>query len=152
MVGFTANAKVLVERLAKYLRLSDIFLDVATDEDMTGGGKEVAVLHLIKKIEKKGIPVPKDRLVFVGDSIRGDIGILSKVKAADNKINGQGILVLKDKQALIQIKKEISSDPILRNIADLIEVNGLVVDDVPLDEKGKPMLWSRFRRDFMEKL
>jgi len=40
MVGFTANAKVFVEKLAKYLRLSDLFLDIATDEMMVGGGRK----------------------------------------------------------------------------------------------------------------
>ena len=39
MVGFTANAKVFVDKLAKYLNLADIFLDIATDETMAGGGK-----------------------------------------------------------------------------------------------------------------
>ena len=74
MVGFTANAKVLVDKLAKYLKLSDIFLDIATDETMQGGGKEVAIKYLIDELESKGIPIPKGRMIFVGDSLRGDIG------------------------------------------------------------------------------
>lgn len=152
MVGFTANAKVLVERLAKYLGLSDIFIDIATDETMAGGGKEVAIHSLISKVEEKGVPVPKDRLVFVGDSIRGDIGTSLTARGKDQEISGQGILVLKDKAALIEIKKQISENPDLRALADTIDIQGLVVADVPLDDKGKPMLLSRFRSQFLEKL
>ena len=152
IVGFTANAKVLVERLAKYLGLSEMFLDIATDEMMAGGGKELAVASLFKEIEAKGILVPKDRLIFVGDSLRGDIGILTKVRELDSKVNGTGVLVLKDKDSLIEIKKEISGDPSLRALADQMEIEGLMVDSVPLDPKGEPRLWSRFRGEFMERL
>ncbi len=152
MVGFTANAKQLVEKLAKYLKLSDIFIDIATDETMAGGGKEIAVLSLIKNMEEKGIKVPKDRLIFVGDSLRGDIGISNKLKQIDSTISGKGVLVLKDKKALIEIKKQISENPDLKHIADSIDIEGLVVEDVPTDEKGKPMLLSRFRGKFMDKL
>lgn len=152
MVGFTANAKVFVEKLAKYLKLSDIFLDIATDETMAGGGKEIAIHYLINKLESKGISIPKDRLIFVGDSIRGDIGSSITARLKDKEIYGQGILVLKDKDALIQIKKQISEDPKLKSMVDSIDIHGFVVDEVPLDEKGNPMLLSRFRDKFFEKL
>jgi phosphoglycolate phosphatase-like HAD superfamily hydrolase len=152
MVGFTANAKVFVDQLAKYLKLSDIFLDIATDETMAGGGKEIAIQDLIYKMEEKGIPVPKDRLIFVGDSLRGDIGTSLTARLHDSAIRGQGILVLKDKAELIAIKKQISGNQKLRDLADSMNINALVVEDVPLDEKGNPMLYSRFRQKFLEKL
>ena len=152
MVGFTANAKVLVDRLAKYLKLSDIFLDIATDETMIGGGKEIAIPLLIDKLEAKGIPVPKNRLIFVGDSLRGDIGTGLIAGEKGKTISGQGILVLKDKEALLEIEKQINKEPELRHIADSIDVHGLVVGDVPVDEKGNPMLLSRFRHQFLKKL
>jgi phosphoglycolate phosphatase-like HAD superfamily hydrolase len=152
MVGFTANAKVFVDKLAKYLNLSSIFLDIATDETMAGGGKEVAIHHLINLLESKGIPMPMGRLIFVGDSLRGDIGTSLKAREKDEGIFGQGILVLKDKNELIEMKKKISSDPELRHIVDSINVQGFVVDDVPLDEKGNPVLHSSYRKEFLEKL
>lgn len=152
MVGFTANAKIFVEKLAKYLKLSDLFIDIATDETMSGGGKELAIDYLISKLELKGISVPKDRLIFVGDSIRGDIGTSLKAKEKNKEISGQGILVLKDKKALIEIKKQISEDTNLKHMVESIDIHGLIVEDVPLDEKGKPMLLSRFRDKFYEKL
>ena len=152
LVGFTANAKVLVDKLAKYLKLSDFFIDIATDENMTGGGKEIAIHHLIARLEAKGVPIPKGRLIFVGDSLRGDIGTSLKAKGKDQDLSGQGILVLKDKAALVEIKKQINGDPELRAIVDSINIHGLIVSDVPLDEKGNPMLLSRFRGQFLEKL
>lgn len=150
MVGFTANAKVFVDKLAKYLKLSDVFLDIATDETMVGGGKEIAIGCLIEKLESKGIPIPQNRLIFVDDSLRGDIG--TGLNVNKKIISGQGILVLKDREALLEIQKQISADQKLRQIADNIDVHGLVVSDVPLDEKGNPMLLSRFRRQFLTKL
>ncbi|MFA6520547.1 MAG: HAD family hydrolase [Candidatus Paceibacterota bacterium] len=147
MVGFTANAKVLVEKLAKYLGLSDIFIDIATDETMAGGGKEIAIKHLMGVIESKGIRVPKDKLIFVGDSLRGDIGT-GRGLGFKNK----GILVLKDKDELIAIEEQINSDPELRKLADTINIEGLTVEDVPLDDKGNPILLSRFRKQFLKKL
>ena len=152
MVGFTANAKVFVDKLAKYLKLSEIFLDIATDETMSGGGKEIAIQHLIGKLESMGISIPEGRMIFVGDSLRGDIGTSLTARGKNAGIFGQGILVLKDKNALIEIEKQINSDPKLRQIADNIDVYGFMVDDVPLDEKGNPILLSRFREKFLKKL
>jgi phosphoglycolate phosphatase-like HAD superfamily hydrolase len=152
MVGFTANAKVFVDKLAKYLKLSDIFLDIATDETMAGGGKEIAIHHLISLMEGKGIPMPKGRMVFVGDSLRGDIGTSLKAREKNEGIFGQGILVLKDKNELIEMKKKISADPELRRIVDNVNVQAFVVEDVPLDEKGNPVLHSSYRKEFLEKL
>ncbi len=116
MVGFTANAKVLVDKLAKYLKLSDIFLDIATDETMQGGGKEVAIKYLIDELESKGIPIPKGRMIFVGDSLRGDIGTSLTARENNAGIFGQGILVLKDRDALLEIERQIDTDPKLRHI------------------------------------
>ncbi len=152
MVGFTANAKVFVDKLAKYLRLSDIFIDIATDETMAGGGKENAIHYLINKMKEKGINVPKDRLIFVGDSLRGDIGSSLVAHDKDKEIHGQGVLVLKDKEELIQIKKEISEDPNLRDLVNKMEIHGFVEKDVPKDENGEPMLLSIYRDKFLEKL
>jgi phosphoglycolate phosphatase-like HAD superfamily hydrolase len=152
MVGFTANAKVLVDKLAKYLKLSDLFLDIATDETMVGGGKEVAIHYLLVKIKEKGILIPKERLVFVGDSIRGDIGISMLAKHKDSEIHGQGILVLKNKKDLIEIKKQIDEDPEINKLVRSIDIHALIVEEVPTDEHGKPMLLLRDMEKFWEKL
>ncbi len=152
MVGFTANAKVFVEKLAKYLKLSDIFLNIATDETMVGGGKEIAIAHLISEMESKGISVPKGRLIFVGDSLRGDIGMSLLAHKKDSQIFGQGILVLKDRQALVETERQISADSKLREMADKVNITAIIIDDVPLDDKGSPILLSRFKDKFLQKL
>lgn len=152
IVGFTANSKELVYKLAKYLKLSDSFIDIATDEDMAGGGKEIAIEYLLKKVSDKGLNIPKNRLIFVGDSLRGDIGSSLKAHVKDPEIIGQGVLVLEDKDALVKIKKDISENPDLKQIAESIDVQGLVISEVPVDENGNPILLSRFRKQFLEKL
>jgi len=152
MVGFTANAKVFVVKLAKYLKLSDIFLDIATDETMAGGGKEVAIHKLINMMKEKGIPIPTGRMIFVGDSIRGDIGTSLTAREKNEGIFGQGILVLEDEKALLEIREQINQDAKLRRIVDNINVSGFVVDNVPLDEKGNPILLARFKEKFLKKL
>ena len=151
MVGFTANAKVFVEKLAKYLGLSDIFIDIATDETMSGGGKEIAIHHLIKMAEEKGIPVPKSNLIFVGDSIRGDIGTSILANKKDNEIHGQGILILKNKEELIKIKKQINEDPELYKLVNSMEINAFMTDNA-IDSNGEVTLASYNRDKFLERL
>jgi phosphoglycolate phosphatase-like HAD superfamily hydrolase len=159
MVGFTANAKIFVDKLAKYLKLSEIFLDIATDETMAGGGKEIAIHHLINEMEKKGLKMPERRMIFVGDSLRGDIGTSIKAREKNEGIFGQGILVLEDTKALIEMEKQINENPELRRIIDEMNrddklggVYGFVVENVPLDEKGNPVILARFREKFLKKL
>lgn len=152
MVGFTANAKVFVEKIAKYLGLADLFIDIATDETMAGGGKEIAIHKMIQELENKGIPVPKNRLIFVGDSIRGDIGSSVLANNKDKEIYGQGVLVLKDKKALIEIKKQINENPEINKLVRSINVNAFIVDEVPLDKNGNPILFSFGHYNFLEKL
>ena len=152
MVGMTANGKVFVDKLAKYLNLADVFLDIATDEVITGGGKEVAISYLIKNLELKGMKVPKDNLIFIGDSMKGDIGVCLLAQEKDFEIKGQGVLVLKDKKALIEIKKQINEDIEIKRIVDSMAVCGFVIGDVPLDGQGKPTLLPVFYDKFLEKL
>ena len=152
MVIVTANAKVFADRFTKYLDFTDYFLDIATDEDIVGGGKEMAIPNLIKKLERKGIKIPKSRLIFVGDSLRGDIGICLVAQEKDSNIKGQGVLVLKDKKSLIEIKKQINEDEKIKKIIDSMEVYGFVTENVPLNEHGNPILLLTSNRKFLEKL
>jgi hypothetical protein len=127
-------------------------LDIATDEDMEGGGKEIAIDLLIKKLEAKGLSVPRRRLIFVGDSLRGDLGS-SLIKVGEKmNIRGTGVLVLKDKNAFLEIQKQINTDESLKRIAESMDIYGFVVSDVPLDERGKPLLLSRYSKKFLRKL
>jgi hypothetical protein len=96
--------------------------------------------------------MPEGRMIFVGDSLRGDIGTSITAREKNAGISGQGILVLEDNDALIEMEKQISANPELRHIADSIDVYGFVVGNVPLDERGDPMMLSRFREKFLKKL
>ncbi|GEM_PF-1091569 len=152
MVGMTANQRDFARAIVKYLGLSELFIECATDEDMTGGGKDVAMSYLIGKLEAKGIPVPKDRLVVVGDSIRGDVGSAKKFSESGVP-RPKGILVMKDKQAIEVVKEQISKDPKLQEILNLVNTQALSIKDVPISSvTGKPILASGQRGKFLEEL
>jgi len=53
---------------------------------------------------------------------------------------------------LIENEKKINADPELQHIVASIKVQAFVVGDVPLDEKGNPILYSSYRNEFLEKL
>ena len=100
---------------------------------------------------KKGVDVPEDRLIFVGDSLRGDIGSGLTARLKNKEISGgQGILVLRNRKDLFEIEEEINKNPDLRLMADSMKIYGFIVEDVPLDEKGNPMLLSRFQDKFLK--
>ncbi|MFZ2204964.1 MAG: hypothetical protein WAV23_00015 [Minisyncoccia bacterium] len=142
MFGFTANAASFVKRLAVYLKLSDYFLDIATDETMEGGGKEIAVGKMLEIARNKGILIPKEQLIFVGDSIRGDIG--SGVHFCKNNMGfkGYGILVVEDAVALNEIRHLVNTDEYINSIIKMIPTYAFVVNDVPKNKEGNPSLLS----------
>ncbi len=141
MFGMTANGKKFVETIAKYLGLPDLFIDIATDEDMVGGGKEIIIPKLIKKLEDKGVKVSKEKLVIVGDSLSGDIGSGYRYKDENNEIFIKGILVLKDMDELDRIKKQIADNEELQKIIKNTDTEAFVVENVKTNEKGVPSLF-----------
>lgn len=152
MFGMTANGQKFVGTIAKYLNLSDLFIDIATDEDMIGGGKEVIIPKLVKQLEDNGVTVSKEKLIIVGDSLRGDIGSGFKYKAGGEEIQIKGILVVENKQELHTIQEQISQDKDLQQITNHTDTEAFVVDSVPIDIDGEPLLFSKGRRDFLFKL
>lgn len=141
MFGMTANGKKFVDTIAKYLGLSELFIDIATDEDMVGGGKEIIIPKLIKNLEDRGIKVSKEKLVIVGDSLSGDIGSGYRYKDNGNEIFIKGILVLKDMEELNEIKNQITCNEGLNNIIKNTDTEAFVVDNVKLDDNGSPSLF-----------
>ncbi len=142
MFGMTANGKKFVGTIAKYLNLSDLFIDIATDEDMVGGGKELIIPKLIKKLESKGIKVPEDKLVIVGDSLLGDIGSGFRYKDSGKEISIKGILVLKNMEELTEIKNQIANNAELKKIVKNTDVEAFIIDNVKINENGIPQLFS----------
>ncbi|HEY5589356.1 MAG TPA: hypothetical protein VIK86_10450 [Candidatus Paceibacterota bacterium] len=151
MFGMTANGKKFVHTIAKYLNLPDLFIDIATDEDMVGGGKEIIIPKLISKLENKGIKVSKEKLVIVGDSLSGDIGSGYRYKDNGQEIFIKGILVLKDMGELIKIKKQIVNNPEMEKIIKNTDTEAFIVDNVKIDNKGIPLLFSD-KNNFLIKL
>lgn len=152
MFGFTANARVFVEKLSMYLGLSDYFLAIATDETMEGGGKEIAIEKLLLLAENKGLEIPKEQLIFVGDSIRGDVGSGAMFCKNHNGYSGYGIVVLENDQTLIDIRHLVNTDKHIHSIISLLPTYGFVVSDVPCTEDGKPSLLARDMPKFLFKL
>lgn len=151
MFGMTANGKKFVQTVAKYLDLPDLFIDIATDEDMVGGGKEIIIPKLIKKLEDKGIKVSKEKLVIVGDSLSGDIGSGFRYKGEGKEISIKGILVLKNNDELEEIKSKISENKDLKKIVENTDVEAFIVDNVRIDRNGVPQIFSD-KNNFLIKL
>ncbi len=152
MFGFTANAQAFVKKLAMYLGLSEYFLEIATDEMMEGGGKEIAIKKLLTIAEGKGLQIPKEQLIFVGDSIRGDVG--SGAFFCKNNIgySGYGILVLEDKHSLLEVRRLVNTDKYINEIINLIPTYGFVVEGVPKKLDGTPSLLARDMPNFLFRL
>ena len=151
MFGMTANGKKFVNKISKYLDLSSLFIDIATDEDMVGGGKEIIIPKLIKKLEDKGIKVSKEKLVIVGDSLSGDIGSGYRYKDQDQEIFIKGILVLKDMKELEVIKNQIANNKELSKIIKNTDTEAFIVDNVKLDHNGTPQIFGD-KKNFLIKL
>ena len=150
MGGMTANQGDFARAAVKHLGLSEFFIDLATDETMEGGGKELAIQELIRGMESLGIPIPQDRLILVGDSLRGDIGVARKL-SGDLKAKA-GVLVLADTNELKTLQESLVGDPELAAIVQAIKVEGLVVDKVRTNRAGAPILGSRYRQEFLHPL
>ncbi len=128
--------------IAKYLNLPDFFIDIATDEDMIGGGKEIIIPKLIKKLEDKGIKVSKEKLVIVGDSLFGDIGSGYRYKDSGNEILIKGILVLKNMEELEIVKEQIANNQELQKIIRNTDTEAFIVDNIKNDKDGTPRLFE----------
>lgn len=151
MFGMTANGKDFVHTIAKYLGLSELFIDIATDEDMVGGGKEIIIPKLIKKLEDKGVKVSKEKLVIVGDSLAGDIGSGYRYRDGEKEVFIKGILVLKDNKELEEIKKQIERNSELKKIIKNTDTEAFIVDNVKIDQKGTPLILGD-KKNFLIKL
>lgn len=151
MFGMTANGKKFVHTIAKYLDLSSLFVGIATDEDMVGGGKEIVIPKLIKKLEDQGISVSREKLVVVGDSLSGDIGSGYRYKVGENENYIKGILVLKDMNELNVIRNQIANNSELAKIIKNTDTEAFIVDNVKTDANGNPLIMGD-KKNFLIKL
>ena len=151
MFGMTANGKDFVHTIAKYLGLSELFIDIATDEDMVRGGKEIIIPKLIKRLEDKGIKISKDKLVIVGDSLSGDIGSGYRYRDGEKEIFIKGILVLKDMNELQIMKNQIEKNSELKKIIENTDTEAFIVDNVKIDQNSATLILGD-KKNFLIKL
>lgn len=152
MFIMTANGREFTRNVAKYMGLANLFIDIATDETMNGGGKEISIRHLLNVLKRKGLQVPDQRLIVVGDSFCGDIGSAARLDTHNNGVKNQGILVLENMDEFAGVQDQIKTDAELQEIVSKVDTQALVVGNVSLDRYGKPILSSRFRNNFLFRL
>lgn len=125
MVGMSANPRKFINTVCQCTGLTDFFVDCASDTDVPGL-KEYKIEHLCHSLEGKGISVPYDRLLIIGDSLIGDLGSgprfakLMQSKDLDVKVSVKGLLVVenevaaKEAEASIELNSELRGVDILR--------------------------------------
>lgn len=149
VVGMSANPRKFIEAICKYTGLAENFIVCATDTDVSGT-KEYKMQWLTKQLEEKGLPVPYDSLLVIGDSPVGDVGSASKykqlVKSEHPEISASGIVIIeneKDLEYAVEKLKEIKED---------INIHTFDYTKVPTDKNGDPMLFSKNRGKFLNRL
>lgn len=130
--GITANGRDFALAVVKYIGLWELFLDVATDETTEGGGKEVGIAYLLKRFEGRGVPIARDRLIIVGDSLRGDVGSGTHLRELGAKV--VGVLVLRDRDELKKIRGDIERDAELKSLTSRIKTRVMFADEAVLPE------------------
>ncbi|NVN96827.1 HAD family hydrolase [Candidatus Nomurabacteria bacterium] len=149
VVGMSANPRKFIDAICKYTELSENFIDCATDTDVPGT-KEYKMQWLINRLEKKGLSIPYDRLLVIGDSPLGDVGSASRfqklVKNEHPEVSASGIVIIEsDNDMKVAIEK-------LKDIND-INIHTFDYTKVPVSEKnGKPELFSKNRKDFYKEI
>jgi len=147
VVGMSANPKKFIEALCKYTGLASNFIMCASDTDVPGT-KEYKMKWLTDQLEKKGLPVPYDRLLVIGDSPVGDVGSASKYKQLIRnehpEVSASGIVIIANENDLEDAVIK------LKEVND-IDIHTFDYTKVPTD-KGESMLFSRNRGRFLQRL
>ncbi len=133
-VYMTANQKDFAAGLVKFSGIGDYGLVLASDENMTGGGKEIAIEWLIGELAKMGLKVNRNRATAIGDSIKGDVGSGAKAGL------GTGILVTETSEQIAAIRERATKDtPDGNQVKAVFE--GTQIEAIPSNEvtnrKGK---------------
>ncbi len=126
----TANPPGLAQALVQYSGLWKYGFDIASDHDMVGGGKEIAIEHLIRRIDELGIQLGRVCHIVLGDSKRGDVGSGYKLMK-EKGYTVAGVLVRKDLAEADLFKQAASSDPQLREMMTKMDFTLVASDDVP---------------------
>ena len=133
----TANNETFARDVLAYSGLAPLFLELAGDESMDGGGKEVAIQKLTDRMAKLGVSVAKHRLGLIGDSLLGDIGVARKLPGP---YKAGGLLVVENEEALFAERQILAQNRDRRDAAERLGVRVFVLDRVPCNSRGTPIL------------
>ena len=134
-VFMTANPGNFALRRIAHSGLYKYGLLLSPGEDMVGGGKELCIEKLIGMLQGMGLGVPKDRLVVIGDSARGDIESGYKVMQSGG-YTFSGVLV-GGSDELALFKEAAKTDPDLKALVDDMEMTLVASDRVPKGKSGQ---------------
>ncbi len=157
VVGMSANPRRYIQAICKYMGLADFFIDCATDSDIFGR-KEYKMEYLRKWLHERGIEVPLDRIMVVGDSITGDLGSALRFKwlvdgqGGGSKVDAYGLLVVKDEDEFNEACTKIALDPELQTLVRTFRMDAIRLDLVTTSNHGTPNLASRYRKTFLQRL
>jgi phosphoglycolate phosphatase-like HAD superfamily hydrolase len=132
-VYMTANQRDFARGLVTFSGLWKYGLALATDEDMAGGGKELAIRKLIANLETKGLKVNKERATAIGDSIKGDVGSGAKENL------GSGIFVAENSDSISTILERAKDPKDEGRIASILKqthVEAIPTQEVTKSKKG----------------
>jgi len=132
-VFMTANPRQFAERLVKYSGLAEYGFALATDENMVGGGKEMGIEYLMDRIKEADLGIPTDRLVAIGDSIRGDVGAGYRfMEKNGNNFTFQGVLIQKDSEEDKRFKADLTDKDSsnLRKMFEDMQITVITSDNV----------------------
>lgn len=150
VVGMTANPRKFIEALCKYTGLSEQFLDCATDTDVLKA-KEYKMLWLIERMKQNGLNIPYDKILVIGDSASGDVGSASRfqelIRQEHPEVSASGVLIVEGDEDIENALKVFDEE----NIDD-INIQAFNYRETPLDKRGDPQLFSKFRDKFLSKL
>lgn len=153
MVAMSANPKKFLNAVLKYAGLSEHFIDCASDTDVPGL-KEYKMKYLINILENKGLEIPYDRLVIIGDSAEGDVGSGPRFKKLMNKeepdlnIVVKGLLVVDNEKDLQNTVSSISHDRELCDSVQALDLSGVPISKVD----GAYLMAGKNKEKFLKQL
>ena len=133
-VYMTANQRKFAEGLVAFSGLYEYGLALATDEDMAGGGKEIAIKNLIEDLGRMGLKVNKKRAAAIGDSIKGDVGSGAKAGL------GSGVFITETSDDISSVLERAKGDSTdaeqIRSVLDNTEVEAIPTQEVTKSKHG----------------
>ncbi|MBU1039121.1 hypothetical protein KKC17_02745 [Patescibacteria group bacterium] len=153
MMAMSANPKKFLNAVLKYTGLSEHFIDSASDTDVPGL-KEYKMEYLMETLKNKGLNIPYDRLIILGDSPTGDVGSgprfekLMKAKNPDLQVTVKGLLVVENNNDLQSARQVVSQDQDLIKSVQILDLSSVPVSKID----GSYLLAGKNQKDFLKEV